>query len=322
MSTDMRHVSVRDNLQKTQNAAEFVLFSPQLRLMRPMRRFGKLTLQYHYMPELPNAEGLYTDFIWTDYRSAQRGIADYEPTGNHFSRIAYAHRNTEKLTFFNAHITMTNTRNGFGTDFTVDSFFSAAMGFRPIAGNQYAANAQADKYFSALSSRMSIALQYIGFQQNNKLNNALLRHNFFQMRSIRIGYGSAFDGWVNVFINSTLLHNTARVRLEGAEQNTAATSWRTTWRTVVKPSKKWRVEATVHHLDNYLGTDRSSRLFVWDGLFQIFTAKNARRSLELSFHNILNKKIYEQVGITDFLENRDGLRLVPRFFMLKYEYTI
>jgi hypothetical protein len=319
LGADMRRTTVR---KVPRDSATFVLFSPQLKLIYLLNRWSKLSFTYAYTPSMPNSEWLYSAFLWTDHRSAQRGIEDHAPINRHFARAAYTYNNTEKLLSVNVDAKISNNKNSFGSTLTVDSLFGFATGFRPVNGRYYSANLRGDQFISALSSRITLALNYTGIRQNNRLNSELLRNNFFQTHSIHLGYGSAFDGWVNVFVHSTLTRNSVRVRASAYAQNSTAESMRNTWRMVIRPVKKWRLQAVLHHADNYVGNVRSSRVFVWDCALQIFVAKNARRSLEISGYNILNKKTYEQTNVTDYLENRDGQLLVPRFFMLKYNGAI
>lgn len=321
VSAELRQIAAHQIIAN--NPAPFLLFFPKIGLVRTLTTWIKIKLVYAYTPIMPNAEWLHNAFIWTDYRSAQRGLDDQSPVAKHFARASYTYRNTDKLFFANAALTISNMSNDFGSAFLVDSLFNFGTAFRPADAYRCAADINTDKFISPASSRVNIALQYSSFERINRLNSSQERNVFFQTRSIRVGYGSAFDGWINCFVNSTLTHQTAKVRSMGQSQpNTRATGWRTTCRIVIQPVKKWRMEVDAHQMSNHAGEVRSSRIVVCDASLRLFTAKNAQRQLEFSAHNFLNNAVFEQVNTTDFLDIRDGIYLVPRFFILKYDWAI
>jgi hypothetical protein len=323
LSADLRRTTVRKIPREVSDSSQFMLFSPHLKLMYLLNRWSKLNFLYTYTPFMPNSEWLYSSLLWTDYHSAQHGVNDHSPIRRQFIRMNYTYNNTEKLCSISTALTASKDQNSFGKALIIDSLFGFTTGFRPVSGSHYSANLRADQFISALSSRLTLTLNYNGIKQNNRLNSPVLRNNFFQTHSIRLGYGSAFDGWVNVFVHGTLARHSAKVRsYSGFRLNSTAQSIYSAWRTVIRPAKNWRFQIVLHHVDNYIGNTRSSRIFVWDSALQVFSKKNTRRSIEVYINNILNKKSFEQVGVTDFLESRNGLLLVPCFLLLKYNSGI
>ncbi len=300
----------------------FALFTAKLRATYQLTPLAQLTANYAYTPRLPDSDNLHTGLIWTDYGSLNRGLNDQSPIVNQSFRLGYRYRNEPKLLFVNASAMLLDNRNNFGSALAIDPLFNLSAAFRPVAARQYLANFQIDKFISALSSRIALSLAYSGFQNVNRLNGTIARNNFFQTRTVRMEYGSAFDVWVNFFLTSALTHSTARVRSDGRDQLTNATGWRSTWRTIIRPTKQASIDVSLHQINNYFNGRRNGQFFALDGAVQIFTAKNFRRSLKFSVHNILNARVFEQVSVSDFADSRDGQGLVPRFFLLTYDWTL
>lgn len=297
------------------------LFQPGVQVSYRFSEPSSLVAQYGFQQQMPVVASLYPGYRFGSALQLVQGLPDPGWIARHHARLHYAYNDLARsMTSAFLSLSITHADNDLGVQHLVNPFFSIAEPFRPIAFTAYSLAGQASRYFSALSSRFEVNALYDIADQPMRVNGDALRYVRTHNLQAGIGYGSAFDGWFNVFLRVNGLRSISDNRLAAGETAAAVSqNWFSSGEVVVKPLAALRLKLRAQHVAFRSGVNPYVHLWAVNGeaLWQL---PRQRSELRLMWNNLLATPRFESAFADGFTESRSGIMATPRFVLITWAY--
>jgi hypothetical protein len=306
---------------RTSRRQSLALFQPGIQAAYKLSEPSTLVAQYGFQQQMPAMVSLYPGYRFGSALQLVQGLPDPGWIARHHARLYYAYNDLARsMTNAFLSFSITQADNDLGGQHLVNPFFSITEPFRPVTFTAYSLSGQAGHYFSALSSRFEINALYDIADQPMRVNSDALRYVRTRNLQAGMGYGSAFDGWLNVFLRLNALRSVSENRLSTSETTAAASqNWFSSVELVIKPSAAFRFKVRTQHVAFRNGTNPYVHLWAVNG--EVFWQLSHQHSeLRLMWNNLLATRRLESAFADGFTESRSGVMATPRFALLTWAY--
>lgn len=277
------------------------------------------TAFYRFEQALPQTNELQPAYIFTDYQTLMRGRPDFSWINTHHAGAAWRIQNPRRHFAANVSLNLLRGQNGYGTDLQLDPFLMRLDRFRPVRTRQYSLRWGADRYFRTIQSRFELGGGWLVQQREDKLNSDAPLFFGTRQFTLQMGYGTAFDGWVNGLLNARFSHTTT-TREGEAPALPGVSSWFSSLQVVVKPSPRFYLKTLLYRAANRGGGLPSQVYYAAEatGSWQL---PRWHSQVQLSGVNLLGTRRYEQASADGFTQYSSFITAVRPFFLLTWEWS-
>jgi hypothetical protein len=315
-------VSLRQVFSPLQEDTLLWAFQPRVQWNRSIGDFTNLTMTYAYRQTLPSFQQLYEQPIFTDFTQIAQGRFQPALVQRHQAgaRIGY----NQRIKQYSWHISATLAQNeqDFGRQYQISPYLGESRLFRPAPNHLFSVAAGAERFFRNINSRFSANLLWNQNEQISRVNSDINRAINNQMFQGAVSYGSAFDTWFNIQLNSQWSRNIGNNQSENSENTRiVADNWFFSTEIVLKPIKKMTVKNRIYRV--FFQNQGASASRFWASDLQInwyWTRLHSR--LELLVHNINYERLFGQNSVNLFEIRNDGLVATPRLILLQWTVQI
>ncbi|MCS7035184.1 MAG: carboxypeptidase-like regulatory domain-containing protein [Saprospiraceae bacterium] len=277
--------------------------------------------QYGFQQQMPAVASLYPGYRFSSALQLLNGLPDPSWIARHHARISYAYNDlVRRMTTASLSASITHADRELGAQHLVNPFLSINEPFRPVTFTSYALAGNAGRYFSALSSRLDVNILYDVSDQQMRVNSDALRQVRTRHWQAGVGYGSAFEGWVNVFLRVNALRSVSDNQLSARETAAAVSqNWLSSAELVFKPSALFRLKWRAQHVAFRSSASPYAHLWAVNGE-AFFQLPRQHSELRLLWNNLLATRRFESAFADGFAESRSGVAVAPRFALLTWSF--
>jgi hypothetical protein len=311
-------VSLRQLLSSVQGDTLLWAFQPRVQWNRSIGDFTNLTMTYGFRQALPTFQQLYEQPIFTDFTQLAQGRFQPALVQRHQAgaRIGYNQRIQQYSWYISAN--WTQNEQDFGRQYQISPYLGESQLFRPAPNSMIGVAAGAERFFRRINSRFSTNLLWNQNEQISRVNAEVNRTISNQMYQVAVSYGSAFDSWFNVILNSQWSRNIGNNQSENSK-NTRITADNCFFSAeiVLKPIKKLSVKNRIYRA--VFQNERTSAGSFWASDLQMswyWTRLHSR--LELLVHNLTQERLFGQNSVQLFEIRNDGLLATPGLVLLQW----
>jgi hypothetical protein len=236
----------------------------------------------------------------------------------HQAGMHYRYNNRLRQFAWNIGGNMAHNQNQFGTQYQIRPFLTIQEKFRPVNRLAYSLIGGGDRYIRRIRSRFEVGFGLSFLKEEAKLNSETPTKLSQNLYSVNLGYGTAFDTWVNVVLSSRAAQIVGHNDTGGP--NMRATNWFSTAQINIRPSKVFDFKIYLHQVANRAGANPYKIAYASDCVAYLRLNK-WRSTVEFSAVNLLRAKQYEQVLADAFSQSTSRVIAVQRFFLLSWELS-
>lgn len=291
---------------------------PRFDLRYTLSDHATFSSYYRFQQELPDFIDMQPNYIFSEYQLTSRGLPNLAFMLGHQAGMHYRYNHRLRQFSWNIGGNVAQNKNQFGTKFHINPFLTVQDKFRPVSQESYGVNGGADRYLHNIRSRFEIGFAANFIQETAKLNSENSSNLSQKLYSINLGYGTAFDTWVNVVLSS----RTAQIVGRNSSGGSAArsTNWFSTAQISVRPNKVFDLKVYVHQVSNRTGSNPFNLAYASDCVAYL-RIKKWRSTVEFSVINIFESRQYEQVFADAFSQTITRVTAVQPFFLLSWEMS-
>ncbi len=279
---------------------------------------------YSYNYALPQFADIFTGSVLTDYRTIERGSRAYIPANSHtiIGNYTYGNFTDEYLAYFN--LIYSDNNGGYRSNFNVNNDFNAVEKIENnLNNNSLTVSSGFEHYFPKAFFRLKLrpTLSLLNYQ--NTLNGSDIRNTQVRAGSLEISLRTAFLKWFNVHIGSTLTASEVQTKAEilsGMMTNATNNSSIGAFCDVYLKFGNRLSARLDNEVFQFKQLSSSSQRYYFLNASAYYDIKPTRCFLNLSFRNVLNTKEFINSSITDYSENINRIRLLPRYVLLEINF--
>ena len=279
---------------------------------------------YSYNYALPQFADIFTGSVMTDYRTIERGSSVYIPANSQtiIGNYTYGNFADEYLAYFN--LIYSDNKGGYRSDFNVNNDFNTNRKVEnKLSNNNLFLTSSIERYFPKGYFRLKLKPSLSISNYQNTLNGSDIRKTQLQNSALDISLRTAFLKWFNVHIGSTLTASkvsTTTDILRGAEKSVInSVSVGGFVDVYLKFSPRFTAKLDNEIAQFQQGNNAPQRYYFLNAS-AYYDIKPTRWFINLSFRNVLNTKEFINSSITDYSENVNRIRLLPRYLLLETNF--
>lgn len=255
----------------------------------------------------------FENFVLTNYRGFNKGLERFDQISASAWTLNYTLGKWTNKFFANFNAMYIKNHDFFSTNSVVTPNYTLSNTIVVKDREMWMLNGTTDRYFEFLQSNFKVLLSYTKSNFKNSVNSEELR----QVNSENYSYGfelrSAFDGFFNYHIGSkwdTFIINTT-TRFENTN-NTSFLDFNFNFSDHINSSLK-----TEHF---YFGNLDSNKSYTFIDFETKYKFKKKDITLTLTGKNLLNKRTFNEVFISDINTSIQSYRILPRFILLGVDF--
>lgn len=291
---------------------------PRIDLRYTLKDYTTISGYYGFEQKIPPLSNLNPGFVFSDYQIIVRGIPDIAFLYGHQAGLQYRYNHQIRQLSWNVGANMAKNKNQFGTQYQINPFLIIQERFRPIDRALYSINGGADRYARKLRSRFEFGYGLNFLREKAKINNETLTNLSQNIYAANLGYGTAFDTWVNVVLSSQISQTVGRNALSALASRSV--NWFSTAQINVKPNNVFDLKIFVHQVANRVGANPYNIAYA-SNCVAYFRLKKWRSTIECSAVNLLGSRKYEEIVADAFSQSITNVTAVQRFFLLSWEIS-
>ncbi len=280
---------------------------------------------YAFNYALPQFAHLFTGLIVTDYRTIEHGSNVFIPSNSNtvIANYTYGNFTDQFLAHFNC--IYTDNKGGYRNDFIINNDFNYTEKVNNASSNNNLfLTSSLERYFPKGYFRLKLKPSFSLSNYQNTLNGSDIRKTQVQNGALDVSLRTAFLKWFNVHLGSTLTVSKAVTKTEilrgGVETSGANNSSVGGFIDVyLRFGKRFNAR-----LDNEIsqvqqGQNTPQRYYFLNA-WAYYDIKPTRCQLSLSLRNLLNTKEFINNSVSDYAENSNRVRLLPRYVLLEVNF--
>jgi len=291
---------------------------PRLDMRYNLSEHAALSSYYGFQQDVPDIADLRPAIVFSNYQLTSRGLPNLAIMPGHQAGMHYRYNNRLRQFAWNIGGNMARNQNQFGTQYQISPFLTIQEKFRPVNRLAYSLIGGADRYVRKIRSRFEVGFGLSFLKEEAKLNSETPTKLSQNLYSVNLGYGTAFDTWVNVVLSSRAAQIVGHNDTGGP--TTRSTNWFSTAQINIRPSKVFDFKIYLHQVANRAGANPYSIAYASDCVAYL-RLKKWRSTVAFSAVNLLRAKQYEQVLADAFSQTTSRVIAVQRFFLLSWELS-
>jgi len=275
-----------------------------------------ITAYYRYRQTAPEIITLFTSYLFSDYQTLQKGLNSLGLVTGHSAGLYYHYIDRPKQLSLHASLGFQNTLQQFGGQYKINPYLTVQELYRPVQSTILNASLGGSRYVPKISCRIELEALFARFQQVARLNERGSGVFNTTLPLVKLGFGTAFNTWVNVILNTQY-----SLYLTQNENNHAqVSSWTSTFQIKVRPSKIFNAQLNIYHTANKTNPTLPYRSFLTSEMTAAYSLPKWHSNIMFQAFNLLNNRRFEQVSATGFYQFRTGVEAVQPFFVLAWDY--
>gem|GEM_PF-3070041 len=317
----LNHLAIRRETAGQTKGIRGIHFVPDIKLSFIPERRSKVTLGYKRSIDRPSVSALYTNPVFTGYRSANRHADTlyFKPSENY----TLGYRFADGYTQFSFHASMfyTVTGNGFFSGNQISENVSFSVRDIGVDNSSQGVVYGVDKFFPALSSTLKFSGSMMRFGSENEINRSGRRKVDNRSTDNNLSVISAFDGLFNHILTGQYSTNSYTASSGGNATRQASSFFRLQYTMDFRFGKGF-----------FLKTNLARYQWGNDGTYQrpfVLLDANMRKSIfknkvtaTLSARNLLGSERLSFNRNTDYYSGVSNYGLIDRMILLGVRFGI
>jgi hypothetical protein len=308
-------LSIRTPDQTTHGGHDWAL-EPEVNMhFKPDER-NSVSANYKFRQNAPEITSLYSSYFFSDYQTLQKGLNSLGLITGQSAGLYYRFIDRPKQLSWHASLGYQNTLQQFGGQYKINPYLSVQELYRPVQSRVLNAAIGGSRFVPKISCRLELEAVLARFQQVARLNEGSSGVFNTTLPLVKLGFGTAFNTWVNVILNTQY-----SLYLTQHENNHAQlSSWTSTLQIKVRPSKSFNAQFNIYHTANQADPTLPYRSFLTSEMTAAYSLPKWHSNIMFQAFNLLNNRRFEQVSATGFYTFRTGIQAVKPFFVLAWDY--
>ncbi len=306
------------NLQKS-NSTWFL--SPNLTVKWTLSAKNKITFNYKYSRDFPDAVQLFDSLIFTDYRTAYRyQYQNYFQSQNSYS-LGYRYNDSYNQFTIYLNGFYSTTSNSYANNSIISKEFMLSTKYdTPHGDNMAGVVFGSDKFVSSLSGTFRFNGSAIRSRYRNNINSLKNRDISFWTVNGKLQYFSGFDGIFNFNTHFMLLATLSAVKQTGDKLNNQTYSYKYFLQTNFKFNKVYYFQSSVSYYQWFGKNQKQRPVYFLDASFLGNLIKD-KLTVSASLQNAFNQQSIHFNYITDYSNSLSTYNLLPRIFVAGIKYN-
>jgi len=315
LESDWQCVNLVD--QQYSQKRNYLYFVPKVGLAWKKEK-SSFTAAYSYDTNIAEINDIYSGFVLTNYRTLQNSVVSEIATKTHSALANYSYADwTNGLTGYLNYLYV-NQQGIFPNAFTLTSQFDIVEKIQtPTAQSTSVYSLGVDKLISAISSTLKLRVNINQNTYESEINGILNRNRYLN-RNIQASLRSAFHGFFDFQIGTSVTNGYSRNQTETAQvklTNETISSFATCYLTFSenlsgKIDYEWDYYNSVKSVNHaYHFLDFTSR----------YNLKKNKLSVTASGTNLLNERVFINSSVSNFSKQSERFYLLSRYVLFGIE---
>ncbi|MBC30762.1 MAG: hypothetical protein CMH48_07930 [Muricauda sp.] len=274
---------------------------------------NKLFASYKYSSKNISINSVYDNFSLSGYRSLRRGTGDFQLLRGDFLLLSYVLGNWSDSFLVNTSIIYNRDKNYISNNSTIGSNFSQSTSIFLRNREFYSGNLTIDKFLNRLSSNAKLKLNFSRNSYQNIVNQSGLRDITTSTFTYGGEYRSVFSGPFNFHFGTSWI----KTKVEILEQNDNLDNTSFFDFTFQATEK---LLFSIKNENYYFGSLSDKKNFWFSDFKANYILKKNKYKFTLLVSNVFNTDSFSRFTINDTGSFRSDYRLLPRYFLLKFQF--
>lgn len=306
-----RYNSLIDKDEKSKNV-QFIL-NPSIAFSWKIDKKNRFNVLYNYSTKNILANNLYSGFILNDYRSFKRGLGAIDQLNGSSLLANYTFGNWSSVFLVNASLLYQRDKDYLSSTRIINTNFNLGQTILLKDKEFYSSNISVDKFIKKLSTNIKLDFSFTSNRNQNIVNNSDLRNVKSNTYNYGIDFRSAFDGVFNYHLGTKWV--TSIVSVTDKNKNTNNTTFLDL---DFNLSEKFNVE--VKNENYYFGNLTNTKNYVFTDIHVKWKFNKKSMNLKFIINNLFNTDNFSNFYISDLSTYSSSYQLIPRYFLLKFDF--
>jgi hypothetical protein len=299
------------NQLKNQNS---IFIDPRVEIKWKINNVNKLFAVYGYYTTTNKIVDIYDDFLLTDFQNFSKGTGEINPLNSSAFSLNYQLGDFAKSFFASSFISYNLYNDYFTNNSQITPDYSLTK--RLLIHNKNTLNFQTNinYYFHAVSTNVKLTTGYINSDYQDIVNANALRQVNTKNYALGLELHSSFNGIFNYNMGWKLNKNTFTTNLSSSVTNNYYFL-----DLLINVNKK--VNFQLSDESYHFGSVQGKADYQFLDLTGRYNIANNKLLLSVSGKNLLNTKTFTTYSVSDIGSSTTEYRLLPRYVMIKLNYT-
>ncbi len=275
---------------------------------------------YGYNFSLPQIADITSGFVVSDYRSAVRGASVLISANSHTFISSYQYGKIQDNFMAGANAVASFQKGGYRPDLSINSDFNFSSKVKNLfPTNSLRVSGSAEYYSSLVYARFKIKPTFSISDYQNALNGEDIRKTRFINSNIELSMRSAYIKWFNFHAGGNVMYSKATTKIMEQANTIDNQSVGAFLDFYFRFNKRF----TAHISNEYFAFKQDQSVpqnYFFSNANSSYTFFDGRMTLSLILRNILDSQAFISNSVSDYLISTQQIRLVPRFFLIEYEF--
>jgi hypothetical protein len=320
----MYNMNLRNNwhnsiVQKNKNNS---FLSPDIMARFFLKDKSRITLNYKYSREFPNAEKLYDSLIFSDYRNADRYSYNNQIWAQSKFSIGYRYNDSYKqfLAFFN--IFQINNYNSYSDSTTINKQFWITNKISlPQRTKTLALAAGVDKFISHLSGTLRFSFNAIENTYKNSINSNQEREVSSWSISARLAFISSLNGFFNFSTHFAYNNNLNFIKIQNLTSNNSTYNIKGYLQTDYQIFKQYYLQVLLNRYQWFANSQKQRPIYMLDVSFVGYPVTN-KLTISATLQNALNAQRVNFYTQSDYKSVLNSYSILQRTLVFGIKYQL
>jgi FtsZ-binding cell division protein ZapB len=282
----------------------------------------RLSSSFKLKTELFDVNSFYNRDILVDYQTFSRGLTNTAFTETYNYAFSFRHRNILKSWYFNARWVNVRFMNTMGINTSSNGILINSQVIPTNQSDLSTISIASEKYFNSISSRVRVNYDYNIYNSNIFINQSPFDFSN-EHHNVKIDYGTGFLGAFNFYLTNDFGWSKSFFSNDLTAFDNDFIQWTLHSKIDIDISSKIKIKLEYQRINDQLN-GLSSTSFDAFNLNMTYTVKGKKRQTNfyLDINNMLNEQVLSTVFSGVQMLGRQDIRLIPRFVMLKVDFSI
>ena len=313
-----QHLIFKNLKEASDQNKHFNYFNAGVGLLTHWSKRWKFSANYSFQTDFPDIEQLYPAYLFSSYRTLNRGVDDIKPLPMHNIISSIIYSNNQKLLEFHANLFYTYTNKFYGNTYFYENNFFSFFSKELFSGRKvFNVNADVNKFIPLLSSSIATNIRFSKSTYPQKVAG-LIREVSIQNIYFQMDYTTAFNGSLDFGI--TLLSEFGILNTD----HSSGSGYNKTKRSIFKyyvlykfsDKSSFKIDTRQALTTNVNQSDKT--YFFTNIEFNYHISKSV--SLRLEIINLLNHRTFDSEQLSAESHVLNQYYLNPRFTLLYVSY--
>lgn len=311
LEAHQRYNSLTNKEEKTKDSQLFL--NPSLGFSWKINKKNNFNVLYRYSTKNIFANNLYNGFVLNDYRSFKKGLGSIEQLNGNIFLSNYTFGNWSSAFLINASFLYQQDNDYLSSTRIIETNFDQQTTILLKNREFYSSNISVDRFIKKLSTNLKLDFSFSSTKNQNIVNNSDLR----DIRSNTYNYGvefrSAFDSGFNFHIGTKWI--TSIVKSINTNTNTDNSSFLD-----LNFDLSEKINIELKNENYYFGSLSENNNYFFTDIHTKWKLNKKSMNMKFVINNLFNTNNFANYYISDLSISSSNYRLIPRYFLLKFDF--